>query len=876
MAAVRQAFEKDLKTKLSQKSSSHTTDETVLLKAFKYFDLDNSGTVSTSEWIKALEKIGINSCSTSQLLDLFNIYDADGSGSLEYHEFGAGIFGGNSAAGRTASGRNTIVDWSKAEEALVLFREKLNSRGARGIIGLARQFRIMDDDDSRSIDFYEFSKAVRDYRVQINDGQLQHIFTAIDRDQSGVIDYDEFLRAVRGSMNNFRKTLVEQAFNKLDADRSGILDISDVKKFYDASRHPDVKAGRRTEDDILDEFLETFEMQHALNGTVDHKVTKEEFIEYYTNVSASIDNDSYFELMMNNAWKLTEAPAYTKRAAWSNTQEETPQPQAMSIQKRPQRQAVRSAAPPRQAASSAAPSRQGVPSQVRPVSKEAGDALLDKFRSALSGRGARGIIGLGRQFRIMDDNGSMTLDAAEFHKAIADYRVNVGDEEIDTLFRAFDRDGKGEIDYDEFLRGVAGPMNAFRSALVTQAFKKLDRDSSGIVDINDIRDVYSAKNHPDVRAGKKTEDEVLDEFLETFELHHNISDKSLNDHRITMEEFVEYYNNVSASITEDVYFETMITNAWKLKGNAATRDAWAGQIGGRDFNPNHKAQWLIDHHRAQFTGSVSASAPFGTSQDPVRYQTALRPGNDDVDLLQLAATQKSAGNPSWPVGGPSQSTAMTPDDMLNNFRQRLIARGARGIIGLSRQFRIMDDSGNQMLEFSEFVKALGDYRIDIPASQVRELFGLFDRDGSGSIDYDEFLRVIRGPMSESRLNLVGQAFDKIDKTGDGVLALEDIKGVYNARNHPDVRMGKKTEDEVLESFLNTFESHHSIMKGGVGLDNRVSKEEFIEYYTNVSASIDDDRYFELMITNAWNFEGRSYEKAWAQDQTSPPQRRKYF
>jgi len=67
----------------------------------------------------------------------------------------------------------------------------------------------------------------------------------------------------------------------------------------------------------------------------------------------------------------------------------------------------------------------------------------------------------------MDDNGSMTLDAAEFHKAIADYRVNVGDEEIDTLFRAFDRDGKGEIDYDEFLRGVAGPMNAFRSALVT-------------------------------------------------------------------------------------------------------------------------------------------------------------------------------------------------------------------------------------------------------------------------------------------------------------------------------------------------------------------------------------------------------------------------
>ena len=38
----------------------------------------------------------------------------------------------------------------------------------------------------------------------------------------------------------------------------------------------------------------------------------------------------------------------------------------------------------------------------------------------------------------------------------------------------------------------------------------------------DIKSVYSAKNHPDVRKGLKTEDDVLGEFLETFELHHNL------------------------------------------------------------------------------------------------------------------------------------------------------------------------------------------------------------------------------------------------------------------------------------------------------------------------------------------------------------------
>jgi len=52
-----------------------------------------------------------------------------------------------------------------------------------------------------------------------------------------------------------------------------------------------------------------------------------------------------------------------------------------------------------------------------------------------------------------------------------------------------------------------------------KAFKKIDRDNSGVLDIRDIKGTYNAKMHPDVKAGKKTEDEVLMEFLDTFEVH---------------------------------------------------------------------------------------------------------------------------------------------------------------------------------------------------------------------------------------------------------------------------------------------------------------------------------------------------------------------
>ena len=76
--------------------------------------------------------------------------------------------------------------------------------------------------------------------------------------------------------------------------------------------------------------------------------------------------------------------------------------------------------------------------------------------------------------------------------------MGLSDSDILNLFNAFDRNRDGTIDYDEFVRVLRGPMNNFRKKLVGQAFSKIDRDKNGFVDINDIRDVYNAKRHPDV------------------------------------------------------------------------------------------------------------------------------------------------------------------------------------------------------------------------------------------------------------------------------------------------------------------------------------------------------------------------------------------
>jgi Ca2+-binding EF-hand superfamily protein len=105
---------------------------------------------------------------------------------------------------------------------------------------------------------------------------------------------------------------------------------------------------------------------------------------------------------------------------------------------------------------------------------------------------------------------------------------------------------------------------------------------------------------------------------------------------------------------------------------------------------------------------------------------------------------------------------------------------------------------------------MGDYRITNEPEDVKKLFRIFDRDGNGEINYDEFLRSIVGKMNDRRKNTVIIAFKRFDADGNGYINIEDLKGKYSAANHPDVKTGKKTEEDVLYEFLDTFEQHYAI------------------------------------------------------------------
>lgn len=171
-------------------------------------------------------------------------------------------------------------------------------------------------------------------------------------------------------------------------------------------------------------------------------------------------------------------------------------------------------------------------------------------------------------------------------------------------------------------------------------------------------------------------------------------------------------------------------------------------------------------------------------------------------------------------------------------------RGAAGIKGIARLWAEMDDDRSRTITKEEFQRGVLNHNITVTPEDVDKLFQLFDDDGSGNISYDEFINDLRPPMNEYRVKLIKQAFAKLDKTGDGKVTPDDLKGVYNVRKHPKYLNGEWTEEQIFKKFLDNFEiSQHK--------DGIVTLDEFILYYAGVSASIDSDAYFDMMMRNSW-------------------------
>jgi len=307
-----------------------------------------------------------------------------------------------------------------SEAVLTKLRASLKKRGAEGIRGLSRHFKIVDRDKSGSIDADEFANLCRINNLGLSASDQAVLMRGFDSDGSGTVDYEEFLKGVRGRLSPTRKKMVRTIFDALDkvGGELGYLTIKSIENVYSVSNHPEVRAGKKSKEEVLQEFLNGFE---GKEGNRDGKVTFDEWLKYYEEVSVSIDSDDYFGQMLASTW------AHIKRKAANGATEPV-------LKFTPQADVTRL------------------------------EGLLRKYMysKTVNDQNTKRVVE--NAFKSFDTNGSGNVDFDEFVAALERFglhttgrRPGVGGlpiEVVRTLFDKYDSDSSGSLDYKEFVNGL--------------------------------------------------------------------------------------------------------------------------------------------------------------------------------------------------------------------------------------------------------------------------------------------------------------------------------------------------------------------------------------------------------------------------------------
>ena len=842
---LKKVFENELKTKISERAKHPLVEYKTLLNCFKYYDINNTGEIDKTNWIKGILKTGLTTFNEDDLAPLYNEYATNYSDKIDYKDFCNYLYGrertdplsksltnkninsnnetytknylyntiqnldlnqinnnynnqnkgyGNASnLSRTykninssnnyynnynynKSNKNTDNKETNDNESLInKIKEIIHTNNGVTFYSFMKFLKINEEPTSQKLSLEDLSVTIQELHLNITSSEIHQLFNYLDSEKTGRIPTNDLINIIKGTLNNKRKSNINEIFTYIDTEKTGEISVNNLKNLYNAKNHPDVLEGKKTEEEIYNQFYYTIDVYIRINQILNNSINKEQFIDYYSGISPSIQKDEDFQNILEKVWNV-DKQKYKNRSGYNylNSYDTSNGDNDIGINS----------------------IFLGVSRTKRPkydynydyleeFSKSSPNILNNKKKSSNSNNN-------NSETNLNNKNRNSNQNTARI--------INYRNRDLNNLGISSNDSNNKNINQTVIYSNTLPLGN---SSNVNTKTNILDNQSRRYSEYKGIKIFKSKRYNP-----------ITDEYIQDDDTNNNTNNSQEIQNKIQAPKNNTYINNnYRQNNTENNYIKEEI-----------------GTISNKENNINDSNENIIENEN----------------------ENNINSEENNINLINIY-----------------QNKNLKENNALINFRKILISRGTKSIFRFQRMLSIYDRNHSGLISFDNFYTIFQAYYINISLSDIKSIFSLFDTTVSNNnsnnevykdssmfqIKYDDLLRSLMGNMTIKRQLLVKKVFDSFNKDNEGKIMTSDIKTKYNYKKHPDVLNGKNTPNEIYSDFLDfleTFREYNDNLKGGYSFN--MSFEEFFDFYNEISMSIEDDDYFEMLLTNCWDLD----------------------
>ena len=204
------------------------SEEIILLKAFRYSDLENSGYCNPDNFLRTFGRLGLNIINRENVLNYFNLYDPNHTGKINYKDFITEIFRPAELKRRkiiekekidenepekikpkkerrkynlTSTGFRQRIEQNLDENQYLVnkFKNEVHAQGIGTVFQMQKFLNKLDVDNSGRIDSDEFSRLCSEHSINLIPDEIKTLFTCFDPSRTGKIYYQDILNLLYNS-----------------------------------------------------------------------------------------------------------------------------------------------------------------------------------------------------------------------------------------------------------------------------------------------------------------------------------------------------------------------------------------------------------------------------------------------------------------------------------------------------------------------------------------------------------------------------------------------------------------------------------------------------------------------------------------------------